>query len=491
MFIALKRLRATTLYLVTAFCLAGLYLFFIYPTPEFPIYNKDDGALFVTMALNMVNLGRYTVDTFPYIEYGRHATWPPVFPASLALVIALFGHSWWAIKLLMVSFAGAALSLLFALWSDEREGRAAVFITALSPAFFLFAHHPMSELAYLCLIAATLMLLSKTRHWRMALLAGAVASMAFFTRGYAVTFVPAAILYFALQREISLRERLLSALAFAVPLVLSIIFWKFYTGYIVANYPVDAITSHFGTGSGMLGSLFRDPVSYLQRFWWQDVRFTLPLFVPAISLKTALANDFLAVISGMILLCCIIGWLRCLFLRRGILEIWLPIAIAFLFVPSNASFRYWFTFLPFLIYYFLQFASLLDGRAWLPIKFFSYARFSLFLSMGFGLALLLFMPDNLRYIESSWKDFGNVAQWAGKHLPANSVVIERWGAQFYASSGIFAINPENFGERRDEVLSTASEIFVLCSSAHSICENMKVGMTVYSAGSYELKKYGE
>jgi hypothetical protein len=59
--------------------IAALYLLFLFPTPEFPPYNADDGSWFVTMGWNLAHYGRYTSDTYPLAEYGHHAAWPPLF----------------------------------------------------------------------------------------------------------------------------------------------------------------------------------------------------------------------------------------------------------------------------------------------------------------------------------------------------------------------------------------------------------------------------
>ena len=37
---------------------AALYLLFLFPTPEFPPYNADDGSWFVTMGWNLAQYGR-------------------------------------------------------------------------------------------------------------------------------------------------------------------------------------------------------------------------------------------------------------------------------------------------------------------------------------------------------------------------------------------------------------------------------------------------
>ena len=111
-------------YRLVAAIIAGMYLLALFPTPEFPVYNSDDGSYFVTLALNLLDHSRYSVDTWPGTVYGHHATWPPLHPLLLAAVIATAGHSWAAIKVVMAEILGLlGLYLWFRLFRPTRRTR--------------------------------------------------------------------------------------------------------------------------------------------------------------------------------------------------------------------------------------------------------------------------------------------------------------------------------------------------------------------------------
>jgi len=62
--------------------------------------------------------------------------------------------------------------------------------------------------------------------------------LTFFTRGYAVIFLPAGLLYFLLHPW-PWRQRLIADLTYALPLLVAILAWKAYTSHVIATYPLD------------------------------------------------------------------------------------------------------------------------------------------------------------------------------------------------------------------------------------------------------------
>lgn len=150
--------------LACAACL--VYLVFLFPSPEFPVSNADDGAWFVTLALNVVEYGRYTVDTFPVEDYGRHATWPSLYPWLVAGWIAVFGVNWLVLKLVMTAFGLAALLLMLRFWRQDRLGFWAVALTALSPTYFLYSHHTMTEVVYMAVLFGALLAVQRSASWK-------------------------------------------------------------------------------------------------------------------------------------------------------------------------------------------------------------------------------------------------------------------------------------------------------------------------------------
>ena len=466
--------------------IVALYLLFLFPTPEFPAYNKDDSSYFVVMGWNLAHYGRYTVDTYPFEIYGHHGTWPPLFAGILAGVIKVAGLNWMVLKMVMVLLSLGALALLLRLWRNEKIGAWAVLLTALSPAFFLFSHLTMSEVPYILAITATLLALSHAEKPHTAFLAGLLAVAAFFTRGYAVIFLPAGLIYFML-RPWPLKQRLIVCTAYAAPLLIAILVWKGYTEHVIANQPLDWITARYGNGSGMVDNLLRSPKEYLQNIYWHHLRYPAHLILPFISLELAYQNDLSVVLSILLIMIIGYGWLVLFIRRRGAVECWLPLALAFLLIPRVTSARYWLPFLPFLFYY------LLYGLNEIGQRFPHFATVTrvfpfILLFMGSGsLAWHLAEPDRLRFVSPDRKDFRDVALWAGENLPNDAVVQTSKAHWFLASSGLSALSVETLP---DEIRASGRPLYVLCSPytpvTLTLCTEMSDLDLVKSQGEHAL-----
>lgn len=450
--------------------IAALYLLFLFPTPEFPGYNADDGSWFVTMGWNLAHYGRYTSDTYPLAEYGHHAAWPPLFAGLLAGVIKIFGLNWMALKLVMVLFGLGALALLRRLWRDESVGAWAVLLTALSPAFFLYSHHTMTEVPYIAAVAAALLGLSRAVDGRTAFLAGLLAVLAFFVRGYAVIFLPAGLLYFLL-RPWPRRRRLIACLAYAMPLLVAILAWKGYTGQVVAGGPLDWITARFGNGTGMLNDLLRSPREYAQRLYWHDLRYPAHFLLPFISLEWARRSDLSVVLSAFLLAIIGYGWLTLFRRRRGAVECWLPLALAFLLLPRTGAARYWLPFLPFLFYYLLHGLHEIGRRLPRLAAPLRVLPFALLLLAAAALAWHLAAPDRLRFVTPESKDYRDIALWAGAHLPPDAVVLAPAAQRFLASSGLATWTP---GDPPAALRVSGRPLYLLCSpeTAADLCAGL-------------------
>ena len=423
-----------------AWGIAALYLSFLFPSPEFPPYNADDGSWFVTLAWNLARYGHYSSDTVPLAAYGHHAAWPPLFAGLLAGVIKVFGLNWMALKLTMVGFGLGALALLRHLWREENIGRWAVLLTALSPAIFLYSHHTMTEMPYLAAVTAALLGLSRALDARTAFVAGLLAALAFFTRGYAVIFLPAGLVYFLL-RPWPWRQRLMAGLVYAAPLLLAVLAWKAYTGQVIASQPLDWISIRFGNGTGVLHDLLRSPVEYAQRLYWFELRYPVHALLPLIPLQWALYHDGSVVLSLLLLGLIAYGWLTLFLRRRGAVECWLPLALAFLLAPRTGAARYLIPFLPFFYYYLLHGARELGGRLPRMAEVARALPVVLLLLVATALAGYLADPDRLRFITPESRDYRDIALWAGKNLPADAVVEASVAHRFLAASGLAAWEP--------------------------------------------------
>lgn len=439
--------------------ISALYLFFLYPTPEFPPYNADDGSWFVTMGWNLANYNRYTSDTYPLAEYGHHAAWTPLFASLLAGVIKVAGLNWLVLKLVMVLIGLGALALLRVLWRDERVGTWAVLLTALSPAIFLYSHHTMTEMPYLAAVTATLLGLSRAENGRTAFLAGLLAVLAFFTRGYAVIFLPAGLLYFLL-RPWPLQQRLIACLTYALPLIIAILVWKGYTDHVIASQPLDWISGRFGNGAGLMQDLLRSPVDYAQRLYWFELRYPAHFLLPLIPLEWALQHDLAVALSLPLLAIIGYGWLTLFLRRQGAVECWLPLALAFLLVPRSGAARYLIPFLPFLFYYLLHGLHALSEHLPRLAAAIRAVPYALLLVVGAALVGHLAEPDRLRFVTPDSKDYRDVALWAGANLPSDAMVQAPAAQRFLASSGLVTWSTNDLPET---LRASDRPLYLLCS----------------------------
>lgn len=451
--------------------LAALYLLFLFPTPEFPPYNADDGSWFTVMAWNLAQYGRYTSDTYPLAVYGHHASWPPLFATVLAAVIKLFGLNWLALKAVMAVFGLAALAMLQKLWRDDAAGGWAVLLTALSPAFFLYSHHTMTEAPYILVVAAALWGLARAEDGRAAFLAGLLAVLAFFTRGYAAIFLPAGLLFFLL-RPWPWRRRFIACAAFAAPLVAAILAWKGYTGHIIASQPLDWISTRFGNGAGMLNDLLRSPKEYLQRLYWFDLRYPAHFMLPLLPLPWAMKSDLSVLLSLLLLGLAGLGWWRLFRSRRGAVECWLPLALAFMFVSRSGAARYWLPFLPFLYYYLLHGLGVVGERLPTLADKLRLLPYALLLVAAAALGMHLANPDRLRFATPASQDYRDVALWAGEHLPADAVVIAPAPSHFLAASGRASWSVES---PLEPLHGSGRPVYLLCSpdTPKALCAGAK------------------
>lgn len=422
--------------LVLFFGLAALYIIFLFPSPEFNAYNKNDASLFHTMGLNLARSGRYTTDICPGESYGQHGTWPPLFPALLASVILASGDSWIAIKLLMVGMGLGNLFLLRKLLKVSVEGEWAVLLVGISPMYFLFSHTTMTEVPFMLASTATLLAAQRAFTLRGVFLAGVLAVIAFFTRGYAAVFVPAGIIYFLSRREGTLRHRIWVAVLFVGPLVAAIVLWGIYTRSIVASGHLDYITSHFGNGSGIISGALRSPLAYAREFYWWHARFPSHMLLSCITLHDALTHDALVPLSVVLLLFVAGGWWWNVRQGASLYDWWFLCGVGLLLSIRGTSARYWLTYLPFMFYYLLTYVAVL-ARNLRGLRRLSVAVLMVGVTCGgAGLARHLMLPDELRFLNGYWRELRDASLWARDHTPPRSQLIVAVGDnQCHVASG--------------------------------------------------------
>lgn len=445
-----------------SFVIALLYVVFLFPSPENNSYNKDDASLFMTLAINLAEYGRYTTDTFPVENYGHHATWPFVFPVLMSAIISIFGVSWIAIKFTMASLGLLNLYLLKRLWAGSIIGYWSVILTGLSPAYFLFSHVTMTEIPFMLACTATILALEKTQGAFGALGASLLAIIAFYTRGYAITFLPAATLFFLLKSTWSWKKRFTVIVCFALPFSIGIVAWSIYTTHIIEFYTLDDMTKTYGNSAGIFSNMMRPISEYAREFYWYNGRFTIHYFLPIFSVQAVLDNDTLGFLSIGLLGVVLLGWMISLRNRYSVITLWLPFAIGLLLVVSPSP-RYWLTYIPFLFYFFLTAVSEI-AKIFPRLSFLNLAIPSMLLLVAvIGLGQHFLNPDKLRFLSPYWKDYQSIAFWSKSNLPEGSVIVAHHPAIFYVSSNhrvypIKKVDPSNWPPKE---LKNEPNVYVL------------------------------
>jgi 4-amino-4-deoxy-L-arabinose transferase-like glycosyltransferase len=189
-------------------------------------HTGGDNAGYVALAHGLLTTGSYT-DVFDP-ERLPHTKYPPLFPALLALLIALGARTWVALKAAAAIPTVVAVGLTY-VWAERRGGTVAAgavaLLVAASAGFVYYSHWVLSDPLFVMLTMAALYLLERAderqdgaapaRGW---LIGGVLATgLAYFTRSAGLPLVVALVAWLALRR----RWRALagSAVALAVPML--------------------------------------------------------------------------------------------------------------------------------------------------------------------------------------------------------------------------------------------------------------------------------
>jgi hypothetical protein len=460
-----KQISASTLILSSLICI--LYLATLNNAFTHNVFNKDDEGWFVTMGLNIVEFGTYSTDTFPTQEWGHHGTWPPVFPAILAGIMALFGTSALPLKAAITLMALVNLMLLLRLltrMSSDASSIATwtVVLTAASPVYFLFSHTVMTEIPFMLFCTATLLALQKSESRSAAMVAGLFASLAFFTRGYAILFLPTCVICFASQRKRPVTQRVQLILAFSMPLLISAAIWWLYTRNVITNQKLDWITATFSNGTN-LRDFSLNPIPYLKEVHWYHAPSLAELSLPAFYWNLQ-QSPLIASITGCVIAALVFAGIW--FSRNDgtkIVVSWTFLYTSFLIYSGMGNPRYWLTCFPFYLFFSLIALKHLASGLKLPPKTFTVVAclcLSVFVS---GLANHLRNPDRLSYISPYWRDFSTSMNWVREHLPQDAILVSKHPHLSYYSGNRRSLMgpPDTAADWPGTILRDESEIYVI------------------------------
>jgi len=123
---------------------------------EYPNFQYD------TIGWNLVQGNGYSMDIDP--PYSPSAYRPPVYPFFLATIYKLFGHSYFAVKV-MQSIVGALTCVLIYLISIEvfsrKVGIISALISSVYPAFLYYTNTLIMEIVLIFIVAVTVLLFVK------------------------------------------------------------------------------------------------------------------------------------------------------------------------------------------------------------------------------------------------------------------------------------------------------------------------------------------
>jgi hypothetical protein len=163
----------------------------------------DDGIYYVT-AQSLATTGEYRIASLP--DQPKQTKYPPLWPAILSLAWFAGGYPanlpliallcWLCVPATLLLFHAFLRREGFAPW----PALAICALWALNPYVRLFGSTMLTELPFLALVLAAILLLRDATPQR-ALFAGAVAALAFLTRTAGIALLPAAIAWLLFRRE--------------------------------------------------------------------------------------------------------------------------------------------------------------------------------------------------------------------------------------------------------------------------------------------------
>lgn len=176
---------------------ACVYAAFPNARPDLTPFNCDDGEAYIGLADSIATGRGYTRCLNPD-QYIPHKTWPPGLPLLLTPVIAAFGPSLLAIKLMMCGVGVLGLVFMYLLVRDLTDARLAGWVTAAtacSAHYFWFSHQSMAEVPTFAASVTILWLIARAgrrpEQWRWWCLAGIVTGYGALIKGLVLLLLPA------------------------------------------------------------------------------------------------------------------------------------------------------------------------------------------------------------------------------------------------------------------------------------------------------------
>jgi hypothetical protein len=442
--------RALERFPVRAAAAAGLLLLLSAVTFDPKLYVNGDNVEYMRLAQRALTGG---------VLWGS-ARFPPLFPLMLVPVQALFGLALLPQKILVLLFYAASAPAL--LWLAERLlprglAFAAVVVAMLAVPVIEFSHYVMSEVPYLALSLTALAVGERliergsratTRRWpppRGLVLFFALAGAAFYTRTAGVV-LPLAFLALALRR--GRRAWIPGGIGLAALILLPWALHAWLGGTTGETYvdQIGRVNPYFPTDRALdFGSLFTRLRQNGARYFLYEIPRALvpivycstytPRLGPRVPVPWYLVLPLLALLVA--------GGVRAA--RRLPLTVTvalLSIVLCLVWPPIWAGVRFLVPILPLATLFLI--CGLGTAAEAVPGIGVPRARRGVAAALGLLLALgavnLYHYARETRAYTSPWGVYFEAASWAGAHLPARSLVVDRKPGLFTFASGLPAIS---------------------------------------------------
>lgn len=407
-------------------------------------HTGGDNAGYVTLAYALLTQGAY-VELFDPAA-APHTKYPPVFPALLAMVVALGARSWAALKVVAAVSTVVAVGAAF-LWAERRIGPLAALgvavATALSAGVVYYSHWILSDPTFLAFTLLALWTLDRADEdgagWGWLAAGVAFTGLAYFTRSAGLPLAVALLVWLALRK----RWRGLAGAAAALGVPALLWWWRGRSvaeaqgAYASEFWLVDPYQPALGTVGfgGLLGRVATNAVGYVGTH--------LPAGV--IGARGPTATLLGVALTGL----GVAGW--ALMVRRGrVAELFVPLytGLILLWPAVWSGDRFALPLLPLLFVYAAVALSRVARRlapglvrpvgavGLLLLVLPALGSFVGAVQGSRGCARMVAVEGPFACYGPRYGRFVEAAVWAGENLPPGSAVMSRKPRLFYVMSGI-------------------------------------------------------
>jgi hypothetical protein len=404
-------------------------------------HTGGDNAAYITLARSLLEHGTYSELWDPAAP--PHTKYPPVFPAVLAVALALGLAPWVQLKFVVLSFSAAAVALSFLWLRSRRRSMMAIgagLLLAVAPGVLREGRWILSDVPFWAFTMAALWSFDRLRpgDWKRFAPGAAAVLLAYFTRSAGLPLVLAALGWLA-WRRLWPQFGALAALV-GIPALLWWLRSRLYSGsaaYVAEFWLIDPYLPALGT-VGAVDLLLR----VLENAQNYATTHLPVLLMGGTGLWPGILGAALCALA-------LFGWVLRLRQPRTA-ELFLPLYIGLIFLwPAVWSGeRFLLPVLPALLYYAAEGVVRVAGR--LRPRYTAHAAVAaaaLLLALalpGLAAAARVGFECTARYRAGerypclggeAWEDFFAVAELSGRVLPEGAVVMNRKPRLLHVLSG--------------------------------------------------------